>query len=872
MKKPLKIFFLGLLLLVVGLVFTPLLFKEAIQEKVLRMVNDQLNAQVHFRELNISLVRSFPKASLLLRDFSIVNKAPFEGDTLVHVEKMELAFSVDELFGQNKPIRIQKIGIDRAVVSIKIDSLGSTNTDIVKSQPETSREASNQSGDFSFDLNLYQVKNSQILFKDDLSKMSFQLLDFDHKGKGSWSGEKIILDTETFSNTTLSYEGKNYLNKDLLELKARIAIDMDQQHYALKENRLLINDLALEFAGFAQILDTYTQVDLSFKTPNTDFENFLALIPSDYIQHLQGVETEGDFSIAGSLQGKIDDDHIPAFDVKIVSENASFKYTDLPKKVENIFIDTEIKNETGLIDDTYIQTNSLNFTIDKDVFGAKGTVRNLMQNPTLDLVLKGVLNLSNLSEAYPMPFDYPVRGILSADLETRFDMNSIEKEQYQNIESSGIFRLSKFKYNDQELPNPIHIDDAELDFNSKTIELKHMRLTTGRSDLNASGSIDNFLGFLFTEQDLKGDFDVTATSFDVADFMIEDQASDSDNDIQETTAPIELKIPDFLDATLRFAATEIHYDNITLQNTIGVVKIANQTAHLQQLTAGVFGGNIGLDGSVSTQSSPTVFDLAMKLTDVDIARSFEGMKLIQELAPITQALTGNLSTQMNLRGALKDQLSIDLKSLRGTALAEIVKARVSSEKAPLLTNLNNQLDFVQMDQLKLKDVKTDLNFENGNISVKPFTFQLDDITVTAGGDHGFDRQMDYKVNLDIPAKYLARKSSGLASQSDIRDMKVDLPIGLTGTFANPKIDLDMGMAVKQLAQQAVRKKKNQVQEKLLGKGRKALEGILPTSKTKSDSLTKTDQSKKSVEQAAKGILGGLLGNKKKKDSTQRKNQ
>ena len=45
--------------------------------------------------------------------------------------------------------------------------------------------------------------------------------------------------------------------------------------------------------------------------------------------------------------------------------------------VTNITIDTEIKNDTGITEDTYVTINALNFKIDQDVFKSSATIKNL---------------------------------------------------------------------------------------------------------------------------------------------------------------------------------------------------------------------------------------------------------------------------------------------------------------------------------------------------------------------------------------------------------------------------------------------------------------------------------------------------------------
>src|SRR5699024_4973074 len=125
----------------------------------------------------------------------------------------------------------------------------------------------------------------------------------------------------------------------------------DNMRFTFKDNKALINQLPLTFDGYVQVNDDNQEMDLSFKTPSSDFKNFLGVIPEAYAKNLDNVETSGDFSVDGRLYGVIDDNHIPKINIALKSQNASFKYPDLPKSVENINLDAVLVDETGLMED-----------------------------------------------------------------------------------------------------------------------------------------------------------------------------------------------------------------------------------------------------------------------------------------------------------------------------------------------------------------------------------------------------------------------------------------------------------------------------------------------------------------------------------------
>ena len=879
MKKILKIVGIVLLVLILLVILTPILFKGQIEKAVKNSINNSVNATVEWEDLDLSLFSSFPDAELKLKNLSVINKAPFEGDTLATSEELALSLGIPQLF-KGGPYSINELALNRAYVNIKVDSLGNANYDIAKeTAADTTAQASNGGNALSLDIQHYEINNSRINYLDESTKTFLRITDFNHYGNGDFTADKTNLETNTEAIVSFEFDSINYLNKNSLKLDADFEMDLANQKYTFLENEALINQLPLTFDGFVKINEENQELDLTFKTPSSDFKNFLAVIPETYAKNLDGVETTGDFTVNGMIKGIVDEEHIPMMDIAIKSDNASFKYPDLPKKVEDISIDAVLKNETGLLADTYVNLDQLDFRIDQDRFSAKGNFKNLMDNPLIDLTANGTLNLANLEKAYPLDLDMDLNGILNANLTTNFDMNSIEKEQYQNVKSSGRASISNFKYTSPEIPNDVNIAKASLNFNTQKVTLEEMDIKSGQTDAKITGTLDNLMGYLFSNQQLKGRFNVQSNTFSVNDFMVaqtEETTNETENTSEEKettptpTGEEAIKIPSFLDARLDFNAKNVIYDNLTLKNTKGAVVIVDETASLENVSADIFGGNIGINGNVSTKNATPVFDMQLNLNRIDIVESFQNLELIQNLAPLAKALQGSLNTKINLSGNLTNELTPILTSLGGTAFAQIINAQVDTEKTPLLSKLDGQLNFINLDNLALKDLATNLKFNNGQIEVDPFNFNIKDINITAGGSHSFDNQMNYNLKLDIPAKYLGSEvGNGLASltKTDLENTKVQLPIGLSGSFNSPQIQLNMKQAVTDLTQQIVAKQKDELKDKAKEEVGNKLKDLLGGNKentqTTQDSTSteeKSDEDK--VKEAAGKVLNGLFGKKK----------
>jgi len=229
-------------------------------------------------------------------------------------------------------------------------------------------------------------------------------------------------------------------------------------------------------------------------------------------------------------------------------------------------------------------------------------------------------------------------------------MNAIETNTYTRIKNNGSASISNFVFSSQDIVNPIHISQADIEFNPTAVSLNNFKAKTGQSDLNATGTINNLLGFLLSDNTLKGNFNVTSNLFKVSDFMTEDETAPTEN---KTTSDTEsLKIPAFLDCTINANAKTVVYDNINLKNVTGKLTIKDQQATLQDMKSSIFNGGLSISGDISTKETTPTFNLNLGAHNFDISESFKGLELLQNLAPIAKLLQGKLNTNINLSGKL----------------------------------------------------------------------------------------------------------------------------------------------------------------------------------------------------------------------------
>ena len=130
-KKILKIVGIVLLLIIVSLFAIPYFFSDRIKAKIADAINEKVDAKVSFADADVSLFKNFPNANVRLEKLLIINKAPFEGDTLVSLGELNLKMSIKELFkGKGEGMNIEGVTSSNGKINILFNKDGIGNFDI----------------------------------------------------------------------------------------------------------------------------------------------------------------------------------------------------------------------------------------------------------------------------------------------------------------------------------------------------------------------------------------------------------------------------------------------------------------------------------------------------------------------------------------------------------------------------------------------------------------------------------------------------------------------------------------------------------------------------------------------------------------------
>ena len=131
LKKIIISFSVLIILLIAFMLAAPFIFKDKLKAIAKKEINKQLNAKVDFKDVGLSLFRDFPHLTFSLKELSIVNNVPFDGDTLASIGSFATTINIMSLI-QGGKIDINGISIERPMASVKVLKDGTANYNIMK--------------------------------------------------------------------------------------------------------------------------------------------------------------------------------------------------------------------------------------------------------------------------------------------------------------------------------------------------------------------------------------------------------------------------------------------------------------------------------------------------------------------------------------------------------------------------------------------------------------------------------------------------------------------------------------------------------------------------------------------------------------------
>ena len=796
---------ISLLTLIIILVSIPIIFKDEIKEMVIDEVNTSLNAKLSMGDFDLTFLSTFPNMTIQLNDTKLEGIGKFKGVELANIKQFTAHVGLWSVISGDQ-VEIDEIHLDQPTFDVRILSDGTANYDIVKPDSVKTPQQKEEPSNFKLSLKEYSITKANVKYDDQSSDMFMEIKNLNHTGTGDLTADIVdFATTTTMDHMTFDMDGVSYLTEVKTDVIANIKMEFTEKSskFTLQENEFKLNALTFKIDGFYEMLEGYDNMDLKLNASKATFKDFLSLIPAFYQSGYEKMVTKGNLEMGGEVKGSMDDKNMPGWDFMLNVDNASISYPDLPGKINNIVVKAGSKFKGG--------ENTDLMTVDVDKFHADFVGNTIdanlkMRNPETDPLLvskiKANVNLATLKKVMPIAEGESYNGKLKANVDINGRMSALDRGDYEAFKAAGTVEVMDMVYATKDLNDKVSIADLILRFSPKNLSLEKLVATTGKSDFEMNGSIDNYMGYMFRDELLKGNFTFNSRNLDLDQLMNLVPASETapaETKEAEPTSTEPTLIPDNIDFLLNTNIANLRYNGMNIKNVKGAVKMKEEVASLENLTMNTMGGTVGLKGSYDTKdhAKPKI-DFAYDLKEIDIHELATNFVTVGKLAPIAKYAQGKISSNLEMKSLLNANLEPIYSSLTGLGDFTTNSLTISGFKP--MEKMADALSIKKLSNQTVKDVKAKFSFADGKVTVKPFDVNMGKIKTNISGTTSFEQAIDYDIKMMIPKEEIPAamiktveqaiaKVNSLAPKLDVKTIPDVIPVkvGMGGTVMSPKI-------------------------------------------------------------------------------------
>ncbi|MGB0390793.1 MAG: AsmA-like C-terminal region-containing protein [Salibacteraceae bacterium] len=821
MKKFLVILGVVMLLIISVIVAIPMMFKTELQELAIDEANKTINAEVSMGDFDLSLIPNFPKLTVEISDLAILGKDDFESVTLFQASSITTTLDVMKLY--NGDVEINEVGMSGVDVHVQVLKNGKANYDItfpedtnavsnIESDPEMEEPIEEGASDFQMKLKRYFIHDFNLIYDDQLGDMLFEIEKLNHEGKGDFTLSQFILETSTqIEAMSFKLEGDELLKRAKLNSEINMAMDMDAMRFQFDTTFVQLNALILNMDGWLAMPNDSIDMDLKMSTKNNSFKELFSLVPNAYIEGYEDVKVAGSMSLAASFKGIYYEELMPGFKIDLDVKNGQVQYPDLPATAKNIGIDLHVNSPAGDMSRMIVDLRNAHLELADNYFDMSLMVKKTITNPTITGNFKMDFDLATIPTMMPVEDGEEYKGKLKTDLNYKLDMNSLDTEQYDKVEANGLFEAWNIAYDDGSGGIPMEIEHVAMIFDMNKVNLTAFDARVGKSDIHATGGLENFIPWYMHEEKISGVLDFNSNYFD-ADEWMEEEEEEEGEEISEKESSTSIdsaeesvamdssstetyEIPTNVYFKLNSSMKKIAYDSMDIQNLNGAIVIENGQVLFEGVGIEMFEGNATLDGVFDPTTHPKnpTFDFDMGIHDWAISPMANTYNTIDKLAPILKSATGTFSTDIEIHGVLDSALEpiLEKMNFRGVTTTKDLEVKGNNlEKLNTITKTKNY------NPLKAKDLKLEYKCVNGVLEVEPFDIVIGTQSAKVSGYTTLEQDINYIIDTQIKTSEMGAGGDAIIGQvnnllknngvnAEVPDI-IPVVISVTGKMDDPQ--------------------------------------------------------------------------------------
>mgnify|MGYP003574981445 FL=1 len=731
---------------------------KAILAKILNQVNTKVNGTVSVSHMETTLLKGFPGISVSLKNVSL-------RDSLWQKHQHELLNAKDIDVSLNAlslivgTINIRKVAINNAKIYLYTDTTGYTNTSMFRTKSQKKAE---KNEDKSNDLQVRIIDLNKVDLVIDNQKR-FKLFSFyvdELKGKikypfGRWDGEfKLKTQVRSFAFNTR----KGSFLKDKSIIGNMIAhYDDEAEVIIIDQKPIKIGGDTFSIGANINVAENKSAFSIAIKADQIMFPNVAKLLAPNISSKLLRFGMEKPIDVTASIidnGDKTSSDPLINVKMTVANNNLSIPSGNLTDCSFTGYFSNQdttskpIGDANSIIRFYGLRANYYNAPIKVDTF----TVSNL-EKPLAQGLVTSKFNLEQLNGSFEEESFKFEKGTADLSLFCQADIDNFLFTK-PVIHGKIVVKDATINY----LPRNLRLVNSSLDlnFNQKDLNITNSRLQLGKSILNMSCSIENFLNFYYTDpQKIEAKVNLSSPNLNLSEFMpflaprqAKRKKTSSKNAIKEASEQLSAAL-EASKVHLQLNVNSAVYNKFVARNLNANISLIGNGVYFNKIAVQHAGGNINFKGKVEQMGAVNKMQLNANIVRVSIKEFFYAFDNFGQQSITNKNLKGFLSANVNASGNVTAKGNMVPKSMYGKVNFTLDKAALVGfdplEKVGKFVFRSRNLSNVELE--KLNGV---LTLRGDKVDISPMKVNSTALNFDVKGVYSFNGGTN--IALDIPLR------------------------------------------------------------------------------------------------------------------------
>ncbi|MEO6303257.1 MAG: AsmA-like C-terminal region-containing protein, partial [Bacteroidia bacterium] len=629
-----------------------------------------------------------------------------------------------------------------------------------------------------FNLNLIQLENCHLIYKDKKRIFKTDLLIKDLSFKGNFSD--VEYDMSAKGKILINQIGVNkrsYLKNKNCNLNAELLVKGN--NYVFDKTNLSLNSMLFNLGGNFIYADSLQRVNVDYEATNLDIATVLSLLPDDQKQKANDYKSDGNFYTKGNFKysGKNDFKIASEFGIK----NGEVTYKPNSTTATNINIDGKLiySNTQSKLDLTNVYMK-----LNNDELKGSFSVTDF-SNPFLHFIVDATANLENLQNFWPIDTLSKLKGTLNINSEVEGLLSDLKDQTFStkvklNLDATVTNLEAQFK-GDETI---FAIENCSVTAKEREVEVKDLKLKRGSSDITLNGKLPGIFNYL---SDKTAPLIITGNLFSnyikLEDFMLKYKSS------EDKTAPL---IPNNIQFKLNAAIAKFAYSKFEAQSITGEIEIKNRKAIVSDMKLSTMQGEAEIDAYADNSNGKLDVVLQSKVKNINISSLFSQLNDFGQSTLQEKNIKGFATASIEFSGSWSNSLESDLNSVKSNINLTIDRGELIDFK-PLLS-LSKFVDIQDLQKIKFSNLQSVIEIKDKTIFLPSTSIKNSALNIIFWGSHTFNNNIDYHIELLI-SELLAKKRKHKEEEEfgpveNDPDNKRSAFILMTGTVDKPIIKYD----------------------------------------------------------------------------------